>query len=109
VRGPGRRGGLTEVLGLTPQQQTQLKQIYDEWRRQNDAIRVEMEPKFEEIRHKFDEARAGINAKIAAMLNEEQKKKFEQFLKEHDASKDALRRKNGFDGPKPPAPDSKKY
>jgi periplasmic protein CpxP/Spy len=100
----GRRGGLTEVLGLTQQQQTQLKQIFDDWRRQNDSVRAELEPHFEAIRIKFDAIRIENNAKITAILNEEQKKKFEQFLKEQDVSRDTPRRRGGFAGPTPPPP-----
>jgi len=79
------RGRMPEVetrfartLQLSPEQQNQLKLILEESRHQIDATRAEMG-------QQFDKIRAATNAKIAAILSDEQKKKFEQLLKEADS------------------------
>ena len=79
-QGSGGRTHFPEMLNLTPEQNKQVKAIFDEARRQTADLRKGTEPK-------FDALRAQINSKIAAILNDEQKKKFEQFLKEHESSR----------------------
>lgn len=76
-RRPDVESRFAQRLELSPEQQKQLKEILAESRRQIDATRAEMGKKFDEIR-------AGANTKIAAILTDEQKKKFEQLLKEAD-------------------------
>jgi hypothetical protein len=76
---------LAAVLQLTPEQQVQLKAIYDELRQQLDAIHAEMSPK-------FDTVRARANERIASILNPDQKKRFEQFLQESGSRGEPYRR-----------------
>jgi hypothetical protein len=71
-RSPERR--LSEELQLTPEQNTRYLEISAEFRRGLDAIRVEQAPKFEKIKSDF-------NRKLSEILNEEQRNKFEAFLK----------------------------
>jgi Spy/CpxP family protein refolding chaperone len=71
---------LARRLQLTAAQEAQLKAILDDSRRQINAGRTELETKLETIR-------ARTNEKIAAILNEEQKKKFQQLLSEGDVHK----------------------
>jgi len=88
----GRAGGtdrLAAVLQLTPDQQIQLKGVYDELRRQLDSTRREMG-------EKFDTVRARANERIASMLNPEQRKRFEEYLKETRSREEPYRR--GGDG-----------
>jgi Spy/CpxP family protein refolding chaperone len=80
----GNRNHFSEMLNLTPEQDTQMKAIFQDTRRQTAALRDEMEPKFAAIR-------AEANGKIAALLNDEQKKKFEQYLKERDSPRSHAR------------------
>jgi len=68
---------LSDLLHLTPEQDAQIKAIYDETRRESAALSKEMGPKLEAIRTK-------TNSRIAALLDDEQNKIFEQFLKERD-------------------------
>ena len=77
-RKPEVEARFAQTLQLSPEQQEQLEAILEESRRQIDATRAEMG-------RKFDEVRAATNAKIAAILSDEQKKKFEQLLKEADS------------------------
>ena len=75
-REQGRANRLVELLGLTPEQNAQLNTILQDTRRQIDAGRLETE-------RNLDAIRAQANTKIEAILNEEQKKKFAQYLKEY--------------------------
>jgi Spy/CpxP family protein refolding chaperone len=70
-----RANRLVGLLQLTPEQNAQLNAILQDTRRQIDASRLETE-------RNMDAIRAQANAKIEAILNDEQKKKFAQYLKE---------------------------
>jgi len=74
-REQGRAGRLVELLQLTPEQNAQLNAILQDTRRQIDASRLDTE-------RKMDAIRTQANAKIEALLNDEQKKKFAQYVKE---------------------------
>jgi len=101
-RPPGRERGprLPELLDLSASQRAQFESIMKEIRRQFEAVRTEQmkkldpidaefRPKFDAVREemapKFDAVRAEMNRRIAGILNEEQKKKFEAFQKEREA------------------------
>jgi len=79
---------LAELLHLTPEQDAKIRAIYDETRRESAALSKEMEPKFEAIRNK-------TNSRIAEILNDEQKKIWEEFLKQRDESRDRSGRGGG--------------
>jgi Spy/CpxP family protein refolding chaperone len=85
----------SDMLHLTPEQDAQIKAIFDETRSQGVALRREMESKFAVIR-------AQANSKIAALLSDEQKKIFERFLKELDAIRDLPPRGDGRENHGPP-------
>jgi Spy/CpxP family protein refolding chaperone len=79
-RAQGHAGRLADRLQLTKEQKAQLNAILAGSRRQIDAGRKELESKMQTIR-------AQTNEKIAAILNDEQRKNFRQFLgesKSHD-------------------------
>ena len=96
---PGReRGGLRlqQQLQLSPSQQAQFESILKEFRPKFEAVRAEEEkrlepiraeinPKFEAVRAemapKFDAIRSEMNRRIAGILNEDQKTKFETLQK----------------------------
>jgi len=80
---------LSGLLHLTQEQDAKIKAIFDDTRRQSAALSKEMGPKFEAIRSE-------ANDKIAAILNDEQKKIWEQFLKERD--RDESRDRSGRGG-----------
>ena len=71
---------LARRLQLTASQEAQLRAILDDSRGRINTARAELEAKLETIR-------AQTNEKIIAILNEEQKKKFQQLLSEGDARK----------------------
>jgi Spy/CpxP family protein refolding chaperone len=74
-RAQGHAGRLADRLQLTQEQKAQLNAILAESRRQIDAGRKELDSKMQTVR-------AQTNEKIAAILNDEQKKNFQQFLSE---------------------------
>jgi hypothetical protein len=90
-RGPERQRR-PDFLQLTPEQQKRFGEIMAESRKQLDALRNEQAPKFDAIRSE-------TNGKLRAILNEEQKKKFEAFLKEMESRREREPRRRG---PEPP-------
>jgi hypothetical protein len=69
---------LSQRLQLTPEQEIRFKEILKESRRQFDAARAEGAPRFKELREE-------MHRKIFAMLNEEQRRRFETFVKEMES------------------------
>jgi Spy/CpxP family protein refolding chaperone len=68
-------GRLASRLQLTKEQEVQLNSILEDSRRQIDTSRAEWESKLQTLRAK-------TNERIAAILNDEQRKQFQQFLGE---------------------------
>lgn len=62
-------------LNLTAEQETQFEQIVGEMRKQLADVRKEQRPKIDAIRNE-------TNHKLMSILNGEQKKKFESFIKD---------------------------
>jgi Spy/CpxP family protein refolding chaperone len=69
---------LARRLQLTAEQEVQLKAILEDSRHQINAGTAELESKVEAIR-------SATNGKIAAILNDEQRKRFQQLLSEAEA------------------------
>jgi len=82
------RQRLSDLLQLTPDQQTKYKEIMEESRRQLNDLQTERVPKVEAIR-------AEANRKILAILAEEQQKKFSAFLKETEERRRNSSRRHG--------------
>ena len=78
LRSQGNPERLAKHLQLTAEQEVQFKTIVEDSRRQINAGSAELESKVEAIR-------SATNGKIAAILNDEQKKKFQQLLSEAEA------------------------
>jgi len=75
---------LTSLANLTPEQGQQVDAIIADIQSQMKSIRKTLEPQFDEARQKGRE-------RIRAILNEEQKPKFEEFIRKLDEE----RRRNG--------------
>ena len=73
-RAQGHTGRLASRLQLTKEQEAQLNAILEDSKRQIDAGRKELESKMQTIRAK-------TNERIAAILNDEQRTKFQQLSK----------------------------
>jgi len=73
---PGQeRRRMSDLLQLTPEQQTRFREIMSESRKQLFQLQLDQSPKIEAIRNE-------TNRKLLAILNEEQQKKFQNFIKE---------------------------
>ena len=69
---------MRQELGLTEEQTTQVRAILDETRNEYRTLR-------EELRPRFDEPRTKARARIRALLNAEQQKKFDALVAQQDA------------------------
>jgi Spy/CpxP family protein refolding chaperone len=69
----GHTGRLAEQLQLTGEQEKQLGMILEDSRRQIEAGRIEWDSKLQEIR-------AQTNERITAILNDQQRQKFQTIL-----------------------------
>lgn len=78
---------LSEFLELTPEQHQRFREIMAESREQVEALREEQAPKIGSIM-------SNTNRRLSAVLNEEQRKKFEKFIKDmEDARRHAFGRR----------------
>jgi len=92
--GPGQgRRRLTELLQLTPDQEKQFREIMAKSRKQLSDLQVEQMPKIEAIR-------IDTNRRLTAILNPEQRKKFETFVQEMESRRIRIPRQ--FDAPMRP-------
>ncbi len=104
----GRGGGnperqlqmLTERLSLTADQQTQVKALLADQRQKMQALR-ESNSGAPPDRQQMEGIRNDTDAKINALLNENQKAKFAEWQKERSAR---MGRQQGPDQPPPPPP-----
>lgn len=72
-----RREKLTRDVGLTADQHTQITAILDQAQNETKAVHTVMDPQIDAIRQKARD-------KIRALLTDEQKPKFEEFLRQLD-------------------------
>ena len=72
--------GLIDRLQISSEQETQLREILEDSRRQINACR-------EELQEKMDDIRADTNARIADILDEDQKSTFESLIREAEAQR----------------------
>ncbi len=86
---PDRNGRFEKIrseLNLTEEQTKAVSAILDEARNEYRALRSELRPKFEEPRQK-------ARTKIRALLNQEQQKKFDEIVAQHDAQREGEQKK----------------
>lgn len=70
-----RLGQIVDRLNLTPEQETQVKEILDDARERLTEIRKESEPRFRDVRKQTDE-------RLQAVLTPEQWEQFREMTKE---------------------------
>ncbi len=92
--GPGRQR-LPELLQMTPEQENQFREIMAESRKKLESLRTEQEPKIEAIR-------AETNRELLSVLNPDQQKKFDGFLKEMEQFRRRPPRERNGRGMQPP-------
>jgi Spy/CpxP family protein refolding chaperone len=91
--GPDRVERMSKRLGLSPEQETQVRQIFGETRTQLESLRKESEPRFDEIRRQADE-------RLQKVLTPEQWQKLRQEREENRSRRG--RRGRGGEGGGPP-------
>lgn len=79
---------MRQELNLTDEQTTQVRAILDETRSEYRSLREELRPRFEEPRLK-------ARAKIRALLNPDQQKKFDALVAQQDAEHNSKEADNG--------------
>ena len=91
LQGRHRWQGFLHSLQLTPEQDARFKEIMMEsfkqmepLRKQGEPLRRQLNATMEEQIPKLEAIRTETNRKISVILNPEQKKKFEAFLKESE-------------------------
>ena len=108
-QGPGQPGGrgpmrmdpdqqlqhMTKQLDLSADQQSQIKPLLVERQQKMEALFQDQSLAPEDRRAKMQSIRQGSQSKIEAILNDQQKQKFE-------ATQDRMRRRGGENGPPPP-------
>jgi uncharacterized membrane protein len=97
--GPGQeRRRMADLLQLTPEQQTRFREIMAESRRQLFQLQLEQSPKIQTIRNE-------TNRRLLSILNEEQQKKFEGFVKEMENRRGRVPGGRQFGPPTRPMPE----
>jgi len=114
--GPGGRGFnperqvemLTRRLNLTADQQTQVKALFAEQRQKMEALRsaapaasTDSSQAAPNRRQQAEAIRTDTDAKITALLNDDQKTKYAALVQER---KERMEQRGGGDGPPPPPP-----
>ncbi|MEK6407284.1 MAG: hypothetical protein AABN34_10000 [Acidobacteriota bacterium] len=86
-----RRGGaeflikrMDEEVGLTSDQQDQIKKILDETTDKYREIRKDMEPRIKDFEPKFNAVRQESRDRIRTLLSPEQLPKYEEMVQKHD-------------------------
>lgn len=91
--GGGRRGGrmnmaeqLKPILNLTDDQVTKVKAIEEEFRSEFQKVRDEMQQggDFQQMREKMQPLRQKMEDKVRALLTDEQKPKFDEWVKKEE-------------------------
>lgn len=72
---------LSKDLNLTKDQESSIKNIFERYREKLEALRKDLREKNEEIRKKLRDTKKQLIEEIKKILTEEQKKKFDKYLK----------------------------
>lgn len=105
LRGSSSRGGprggteyliwrMDEKVGLTSDQQEQIRKILDETNDKYREIRKDMEPRIKDILPRFDTVRQESRDRIRALLNADQLPRYEQMVQEHDKMREQERERS---------------
>lgn len=86
---------MMEQLDLTQEQKDKLKPLFDEFRKEVNAVREDAKLDPQARRAKFEELRKAHQAKVDAILTAEQKEKMNKLREEGRAKHEELRKKRG--------------
>lgn len=77
-------GRMNEEVGLTPDQQENIRKILDETSEKYKQIRVEIDPLVKPFEPRFNAVRQESRDRIRALLTSEQVPKYEEMVQKHD-------------------------
>jgi len=75
---------MNDKVGLSADQQDQIKKILDETNDKYREIRKDMEPRIKDFEPRFNTVRQESRDRIRALLTPEQLPKYEQMVQDHD-------------------------
>ncbi len=75
---------MNDKVGLTSEQQEQIKKILDETNDKYRDIRKDMEPRIKDFEPRFNTVRQESRDRIRALLTLDQLPKYEQMVQDHD-------------------------
>jgi uncharacterized membrane protein len=75
---------MNDKVGLSSEQQDQIKKILDETNDKYRDIRKDMEPRIKDFRPRLDAVRQESRDRIRALLTQDQLPKYEQMVQDHD-------------------------
>lgn len=75
---------MNDKVGLSSDQQEQIKKILDETNDKYKDLRSEMEPRIKDFEPRFNAVRQESRDRIRALLGPEQLPKYEQMVQDHD-------------------------
>jgi hypothetical protein len=82
---------MNEKVGLSSDQQEQIKKVLDETNDKYREIRKDMEPRIKDFVPRFDTVRQESRDRIRALLAPDQLPKFEKMIDEHDKMREQER------------------
>lgn len=75
---------MNDKVGLSSEQQEQIKKILDETNDKYKDLRGEMEPRIKDFEPRFNSVRQESRDRIRALLSADQLPKYEQMVQDHD-------------------------
>lgn len=85
---------MNEKVGLSTDQQEQIKKVLDETNEKYREIRKDMEPRIKDFVPRFDTVRQESRDRMRALLTPEQLPKFEKMIEEHDKMREQERERS---------------
>lgn len=85
---------MDERVGLTTDQQDQIKKILDETSEKYREIRSELEPRIKDFEPRFNSVREQSRDRIRALLTQDQLPKYEKMIEERDRMREQERERN---------------
>jgi Spy/CpxP family protein refolding chaperone len=85
---------MNEKVGLSSDQQEQIKKILDETNDKYREIRKDLEPRIKDFEPRFNAVRQESRDRIRGLLTPEQLPKYEQMVSEHDKMREQERERS---------------
>jgi len=85
---------MNDKVGLTSDQQDQIRKILDETNDKYREIRKDLEPRIKDFEPRFNSVRQESRDRIRALLSADQLPKYEQMVTEHDKAREQERERS---------------